>query len=113
MPRVGGVSPQTDRRVLRGVAGPSSFQPGAFLPYWWNPARWTFLRVRWFFRAIEAPDGTWSCRRGRTVLDEHHTLVEAIAHLRELAQVHRSASLFAHWRDGRIEHMGDIDPQPS
>ena len=64
--------------------------------------------MAWFFRAIEAHDGTWSCRRGLSVLDEHATLSESLAHLHELAQLHGPASLFAHWHDGRVEHLGDV-----
>ena len=64
--------------------------------------------VSWFFRAIEAHDGTWSCRRGLTELDDHPTLDEALTHLRELAKRHGPASLFAHWYDGRVEPMGQV-----
>ena len=69
--------------------------------------------VRWFFRAVEAQDGTWFCRRGLTEFDEHPTLAEALTHLRELAQPHGPASLFAHWHDGRVEHMGEVDSEPT
>ena len=72
-----------------------------------------FGRMNWFFRAIEAQDGTWYCRRGLTVFDEHPTLGETLTHLRELAQPHAPASLFAHWQDGRVEPMDEIDAPAS
>jgi hypothetical protein len=62
----------------------------------------------WFFRVIEGEDGSWSCRRGREVLDEHPTLGDALSHLYVLAQASQPASLFAHYRDGRVEKLGDV-----
>jgi hypothetical protein len=57
----------------------------------------------WFFRTIEDADGRWTCRRGLTHLDTHHTLHDALAHLRELALAEPPASVFAHWYDGRVQ----------
>jgi hypothetical protein len=64
--------------------------------------------VAWFFRAIEAIDGTWSCRRGLQEFDQHPTLDAALQHLVELAQQDPPAWLFAHWQDGRVERLGDV-----
>jgi hypothetical protein len=64
--------------------------------------------VVWFFRAIESEDGTWTCRHGRAVFDEHPTLEHALAHLHALARMEPPAALFAHWHDGRIEQVAEI-----
>ena len=61
-----------------------------------------------FYRAFEAPDGTWSCRRGLTRIDEHASLNDALAHLRKLAAEEPVPGyIYAHWLDGRVEPMGE------
>lgn len=66
-----------------------------------------------FFRAVEAEDGNWHCRRGLTCLDTHRAFDEAIAHLREVAREHAPAALFAHWLDGRVEQLANFSPDDS
>jgi hypothetical protein len=62
----------------------------------------------WFLRAVEADDGTWRCHRGRLVLDTHAAFDEALEHLREVARATPPAILFGHWRDGRVEQIGEV-----
>ena len=61
--------------------------------------------VGWFFRVIEAGDGRWVCRRGRTELDGHAQLQDAIEHLRTLAGHEVHAELFVHHQDGSVERL--------
>jgi hypothetical protein len=66
--------------------------------------------VAWFYRAVEAEDGTWSCQRGLTLVDEHASLNDALAHLRKLAgEEDAPAYIYAHWLDGRVGFMGEGD----
>jgi hypothetical protein len=69
--------------------------------------------VVWFFRAIEAADGTWTCRHGRAVFDEHPTLEQAIPHLYQLARDQAPFALVAHWYDGRVEWLSEARADPS
>ena len=69
--------------------------------------------MAWYFRAVESVHDTWTCHRGRSALDEHPTLDQAIAHLHELAGVAAPAALFAHWRDGRVEQVADVGADAS
>ncbi|MGC4109439.1 MAG: hypothetical protein QM747_03225 [Nocardioides sp.] len=65
-----------------------------------------------FLRAFEEPEGTWTCRQGRQVLDAHPALHEAVTHLRELAEaLEGPVLLIAHRLDGRIEHVAELDGQ--
>ena len=62
------------------------------------------------YRAWEASDGTWSCQRDQTVIDQHVSLNDALAHLRKLAgEADAPAYIYAHWHDGRVELMGEGD----
>ena len=65
--------------------------------------------VGWFFRVIEAGDGRWVCRRGRTELDGHAQLQDAIEHLRTLAGHEVHAELFVHHQDGTVERIHSTD----
>jgi hypothetical protein len=67
----------------------------------------------WSFRAVEVGDGTWSCQHGLIVFDDDHpTLEEALGHLDQLAQsAQQPAWLFAHWRDGHVQRVREINPQ--
>ena len=56
----------------------------------------------YFLRAVELPDGTWMCKRGRAELGAFVTLADALAHLDDMAgtldgdvevRVHRAATL--------------------
>ena len=62
----------------------------------------------WFFRAMETIDGRWVCRHGRHHFDDHETLADALAHLRELAQPAGRAWLFAHYEDGEVTKVGEV-----
>ena len=61
--------------------------------------------MAWFLRAVEGEDGTWFCRRGLTVLDQHASASEAVEHLRGVAEQDGPAIVVMHWNDGRIEHF--------
>jgi hypothetical protein len=64
-----------------------------------------------FLRALEEPDGMWTCRQGNRVWDSHPSLTEAVSHLREIADtLEGSVQLIAHWINGRIEHLEEIAP---
>ena len=65
-------------------------------------------RVVWFFRAIEAGDGSWACSRGGVRIDAHSTLADAVSHLETLSRADGPAQLFAHWTDGRVEALGEV-----
>jgi hypothetical protein len=66
-------------------------------------------RVAWFYRAVEQADGSWSCQRDLAPIDEHATINDALAHLFKLAEEDAPAYLYAHWLDGRVQQMGDVD----
>jgi hypothetical protein len=67
--------------------------------------------VAWFYRACELPGGPWSCRREVSPIDEHDNLNDALAHLLKLAEDDSPAYLYAHWLDGRVELMGEVDTE--
>ena len=67
--------------------------------------------MAWFYRACEQPEGTWSCQKELEPLDEHATLNDALAHLFKLAEEDAPAYVYAHWLDGRVEPMGDVDTE--
>lgn len=62
----------------------------------------------WYFRVVEADDGSLICRRGIEVLDRHGTLEEAVAHASELAAVSVPAQVVVHHRDGTVVRMRPI-----
>jgi hypothetical protein len=51
------------------------------------------VKGRLFFRVVERQDGRWACRRGRTELDSHVALAEAVVHMRALASQHRPSEV--------------------
>ncbi len=54
---------------------------------------------RLFFRIVEAEDGGWVCRRGRTVLDRHTWIEEALGHLTQIAVEHRPSQVLVQRAD--------------
>jgi hypothetical protein len=67
-----------------------------------------FWTVDGLYRAYEATDGTWSCRRGQALVDRHASLNDALAHLFKLAgEEEAPAYVYAHWLGGRVELMGE------
>jgi hypothetical protein len=62
----------------------------------------------WFLRAIEQPDGSWTCRRGREDHDNHESLHDAVEHLKTLAVEIGGAELFLHRLDGSVDLCGPI-----
>jgi hypothetical protein len=61
-----------------------------------------------YFHIVELADGTWACRHGLQQYDQHQTREQARRHIRCLASQHRPASIYAHPRDARFEHLEDI-----
>ena len=60
------------------------------------------MALVWFLRAIEQTDGSWACRWGNQLFDEHPELDEALEHLREIASDKGPAEFFVHFLDGRV-----------
>lgn len=60
----------------------------------------------WYFRVIETHDGRWACRRGRSVLDTHPDLGEAVEHITSVVAESRPARLFLHRLDGSVSDIG-------
>jgi hypothetical protein len=62
--------------------------------------------VSWYLHVVEAEDGHWSCRHGRTVLDTHTHRTDAIDHLQALAlELELGTEIFVHARGGVIEKL--------
>jgi hypothetical protein len=64
--------------------------------------------------AVEDPEGRWTCRRGREQLDpapgHHPHLVDAVAHLRDVAQkLEGAVQIVLHFADGSAE-LQDFEP---
>lgn len=49
-----------------------------------------------YFRILELEDGSWACRRGRTVIDEHASYNDALDHICDLASADPSSQVFVH-----------------
>ena len=58
----------------------------------------------WFFRAVQADDGQWSCRRGLQEFDRHPDLAAALDHIRDMAAGLPAVQFFVHHLDGRVDH---------
>lgn len=67
--------------------------------------------MAWFLRAVELPDGQWSCRSGLQEHDLHADLADAIAHLQEIARSLGPSELFVHARDGAVVRIGRVSEQ--
>lgn len=67
----------------------------------------------WFFRILELEDGSWACRRGRTVIDEHATYGDALDHICGLAAADPPSQVFVHPRGAArptiVAEFGDTD----
>lgn len=71
--------------------------------------------MRLYLHAVELDDGIWLCQRGRTEVDHHGELSEALGHLAAIAEVNggRDAfTLIAHHLDGTIQSRPAADVQP-
>ena len=55
--------------------------------------------MTWLFRVVELEEGTWACRRGRTTVDEHDALDEALTHTCALAAEDRPSQVRVHHLD--------------
>jgi hypothetical protein len=49
------------------------------------------------------------CRRGRTVLDRHTGIDEALGHMTQIAGEHRPSQVLVHHRDGRVVLAAGLD----
>lgn len=63
---------------------------------------------RLFFRIIESADGWWACRRGRTEVDRHAEIDEALRHITQIAAEHRPSQVWVHHLDGRVLVAADL-----
>lgn len=63
--------------------------------------------MAWFLHAIEGAYGGWHCQHGRHIIDAHHQLADALAHLAVIGAEMGSYETFVHHGDGTVEQLGD------
>jgi len=71
--------------------------------------------MTWFLRAVEQPDGRWTCRLGSQELGTHKNLTVALHNLVETAIElggRDNFTFYLHHLDGSLERQPATDPVP-
>jgi hypothetical protein len=63
-----------------------------------------------YFHIVELEDGQWRCRYGLEEFDTHPSLEQALEHMRVVAAAQAPATIFAHYRGGRSQEVGEVWP---